>query len=48
MRWYSGIDLHSNNNLVAVIDGADRVVYRRRLPNRLLKNPPNDHRDGMS
>lgn len=37
MRWYSGIDLHSNNNLVAVIDGADRVVYRRRLPNELGK-----------
>jgi transposase len=37
MRWYSGIDLHSNNNLMAVIDEADRVVYRRRLPNELGK-----------
>ena len=35
MRWYSGIDLHSNNNFVVVIDEADRVVYRRRLPNEL-------------
>jgi transposase len=35
MRWYSGIDLHSNNCLVVVIDEADRVVYRRRLPNEL-------------
>ena len=35
MRWYSGIDLHSNNNVVLVSDEADRVVYRRRLPNEL-------------
>lgn len=34
---YSGIDLHSNNSLVVVIDEADRVVYRRRLPNELCK-----------
>lgn len=34
---YSGIDLHSNNSLVVVIDEADRVVYRRRLPNELGK-----------
>jgi transposase len=34
---YSGIDLHSNNSLVVVIDEADRVVYRRRLPNELAK-----------
>ncbi|MGH8517307.1 MAG: IS110 family transposase [Panacagrimonas sp.] len=37
MRWYSGIDLHSNNSLVVVIDEADRIVYRRRLPNELGK-----------
>jgi len=35
MTWYSGIDLHSTNSMVAVIDEADRVVYRRRLPNDL-------------
>jgi transposase len=34
---YSGIDLHSNNNVVVVSDEADRVVYRRRLPNELGK-----------
>jgi len=34
---YSGIDLHSNNSVVVVIDEADRVVYRRRLPNELAK-----------
>lgn len=37
MRWYSGIDLHSNNSFVVVIDEADRVVYRARLPNELGK-----------
>jgi transposase len=34
---YSGIDLHSNNSVVVVSDEADRVVYRRRLPNELSK-----------
>ena len=37
MRWYSGIDLHSNNSVVVVIDETDRVVYQRRLPNELSK-----------
>jgi transposase len=32
---YSGIDLHSNNCVVAIIDEADRVLYRKRLPNDL-------------
>lgn len=35
MQKYSGIDLHSNNNVLAVSDEADRVLYRRRLPNQL-------------
>lgn len=34
---YSGIDLHSNNNVVVVIDEKDRVVAERRLPNDLSK-----------
>jgi transposase len=37
MRWYSGIDLHSNNSFVVVIDEVDRVMYRARLPNELGK-----------
>jgi transposase len=37
MKKYSGIDLHSNNSVVVVIDEADRVVYRRRLSNELGK-----------
>jgi transposase len=32
---YSGIDLHSNNCVVAVSDESDRVLCRRRLPNEL-------------
>ena len=34
---YSGIDLHSNNSVVAVIDEGDRVVAQKRLPNDLTK-----------
>ena len=33
MKLYGGIDLHSNNSVVALLDEADRVVYRRRLAN---------------
>jgi transposase len=32
---YSGIDLHSNNSVVSVIDEADRVVAEKRLSNDL-------------
>ena len=32
---YSGIDLHSNNSVVSVIDETDRVVAEKRLPNAL-------------
>jgi transposase len=35
MGVYIGIDLHSNNNLVVVIDGTGRVVYEKRLGNEL-------------
>ena len=34
---YSGIDLHSNNSVVTVLDEADRVVVEKRLPNDLAK-----------
>jgi transposase len=34
---YSGIDLHSNNNLVTVMDEAGRVVAEKRLANDLAK-----------
>lgn len=35
MRAYAGIDLHSSNNYVGVIDEKDRRLYRKRLPNDL-------------
>lgn len=34
---YSGIDLHSNNSVVTVMDDNDRVVAEKRLPNDLVK-----------
>jgi transposase len=34
---YSGIDLHSNNSVVAIIDDSDRVVAQKRLPNDITK-----------
>jgi transposase len=35
MRLYAGIDLHSSNSVVSVIDEQDRVVAEKRLPNEL-------------
>lgn len=35
MRYYGGIDLHSNNSYVAVIDERDRLVLAQRAPNDL-------------
>lgn len=34
-KLYCGIDLHSNNSMVVLIDDEDRVVYEKRLPNTL-------------
>lgn len=34
---YCGIDLHSNNSVIVVIDDEDRVVAQRRLPNDLSR-----------
>jgi transposase len=33
MKLYGGIDLHSNNNVIALTDETDRMIYRKRLPN---------------
>jgi len=35
MRCYTGIDLHSNNNTVVVINEQDQVIYRKQLSNVL-------------
>jgi len=32
---YAGIDLHSNNNVLVIIDGSNMVVYEKRLKNEL-------------
>jgi len=34
---YTGIDLHSNNSVISVIDDTDKVVAEKRLPNDLAK-----------
>jgi len=33
-KLYTGIDLHSNNNYIGIIDNDDRRVYKKRLPNK--------------
>lgn len=35
MLYYAGIDLHSNNLWLSVLDGEGRAVFERRLPNDL-------------
>jgi hypothetical protein len=35
MKLYAGIDLHSNNSMVTIVDEQDRVVFQDRLPNEL-------------
>jgi len=35
MKLYCGIDLHSNNSVVVILDEADKVVYRKTLDNNL-------------
>src|SRR3990167_5761184 len=33
MKLYAGIDLHSNNSYVVLLDDTDKVIYQKRLPN---------------
>lgn len=35
MRSCAAIDLHSNNNVVAILDEQDRIRFEERLPNNL-------------
>ena len=35
MNKYIGIDLHSNNSVVVVADEGDRIIYQKRLSNKL-------------
>jgi hypothetical protein len=38
MQLYCGIDLHSNNSLISLIDETDRLVSEKRLDNDLVLN----------
>ena len=35
MKLYCGIDLHSTNHLVSIINEDDKQIYRKRLNNEL-------------
>jgi transposase len=35
MNKYIGIDLHSNNSVVVISDEEDRIVFQKRLANKL-------------
>jgi hypothetical protein len=35
MKLYGAIDLHSSNNVMALIDEGNKIVYQKRLPNEL-------------
>jgi len=35
MKTYAGIDLHSSNNYIGIIDEQDHRVYQKRLPNQI-------------
>lgn len=35
MQYYAGIDLHSNNSVIAIIDNEGKKMYQKRLDNNL-------------
>jgi hypothetical protein len=35
MKLYGGIDLHSNNNYLGIMDKKEKKVYKKKLPNDL-------------
>lgn len=49
MKLYVGIDLHSNNSVLVILDEKDRVIYERRLPNdlRLIVGALAPHRESI-
>lgn len=49
MKLYVGIDLHSTNSYVAVLDETDKVVYQKRLSNdvKLLLNELSPYRESI-
>ena len=40
MKLYCGIDLHSNNNVIVILDEQDKVVYKKKHGNDLLEILP--------
>jgi transposase len=52
MKFDAGIDLHSTNNYVGIIDDQDQKLYGKRLPNELNSvlmalEPFNDTLEGV-
>lgn len=37
MTLYCGIDLHSNNSVISIIDENDQVCFEKRLPNDIVR-----------
>ena len=35
MKLYCGIDLHSNNSVIVILDEADTVIYQKKLSNQI-------------
>jgi len=35
MKLYAGVDLHSNNNYLGIMDKKEKKVYKKKLPNDL-------------
>ena len=35
MRLYCGIDLHSNNSVISIIDETDRIMFEKKVDNDL-------------
>src|SRR5210317_496071 len=50
MTTYAGIDLHSSNNFLGIIDQNDRRLFARRLPNELdqILNALQPHKDTLN
>ena len=34
MSLYGGIDLHSNNSVIVLLNDHDKLIYQKRLPNQ--------------
>lgn len=50
MKLYCGIDLHSNNSYIVLLDESGKVVYQKRLPNEiaLILNELSPYREMIS